>query len=219
MPSLNIVRRASKLSRAALAFGLVAALSGCGGMSTWRGYDSVHQPVVERTQSSIDLATGSGGLSRGEKERLSGWFEAMNLRYGDRIAVDDPLANGATRVAIEEAAAKYGLLLGSDVPVTKGYVNAGTTRVIVTRTTASVPHCPDWSSNNETNLLNAVHTNYGCSVNSNLAAMVANPEDLLHGARGPVLSTVPTQVKAIGAYQDKPPSGSQGLKTTSSKGD
>ncbi|MDE2404494.1 MAG: CpaD family pilus assembly protein [Sphingomonadales bacterium] len=206
------------VARIAIALGLATAVSGCGGMSTYRGYESVHQPVVERNQFTLDLATGNAGLARGESERLAGWFSALNLRYGDRIAVDDPLASPATRTAVEQAASRYGLLVGNDVPVTQGYVNAGTARVIVSRTSASVPHCPDWSSNSETNLLNATHSNYGCAVNGNLAAMVANPEDLLRGAHGGNQTTAPTGDKAVGVFQSQAPTGAQGLKTTSSKG-
>ncbi|MBU6267471.1 MAG: pilus assembly protein CpaD [Sphingomonadales bacterium] len=210
--------RKRRVTRAAIALGLAVALSGCGGMSTNRSLDSVHQPVVERNQYTLDLATGSTGLARGEAERLAGWFEAMELRYGDRVAIDDPLASPATRVAVENAAAKYGLLVGGEVPVSQGYVAAGTARVVITRTTASVPHCPDWSSNSESNFLNATHPNYGCAVNSNLAAMVANPEDLLHGAHGGNRTTAPTSDKAVGQFQTQTPTGSGGLKQTSSKG-
>ena len=210
--------RNRRVGRAAIALGLVVALSGCGGMSTNRGFESVHQPVVERNQFTLDLATGTGGLARGESERLTGWFEAMDLRYGDRIAIDDPLASPATRAAVESAAAKYGLLVGGDVPVTQGYVNAGTARVVITRTTASVPHCPDWSSNSESNFMNATHSNYGCAVNSNLAAMIANPEDLLHGAQGSNATTARTSDKAVSTFQAQTPTGALGLKTTSSKG-
>ena len=217
--SLTIARRGlRRAGQAAMAIGCGLALSGCGGMSSWRGYDSVHQPVVERSVSTLDLATGSGGLARGEADRLAGWFDALNLHYGDRVAIDDPLASTAARGAIEDAAAHYGLLVSRNVPVTEGYVNAGTVRVVVTRTTASVPHCPDWSSNSETNFQNATNSNFGCAVNSNLAAMVANPEDLLHGARGPVRTNAPTSDKAIGAFQTQTPTGVGGLKSTSSKG-
>lgn len=208
----------NRAARAAIALGLSTLLAGCGGMSTYQGYESIHQPVVERNQFTLDLATGNAGLARGESERLSGWFSALNLRYGDRIAIDDPLASPSTRTAIEQAAAHYGLLVGNDVPVTQGYVNAGTARVVVSRTTASVPHCPDWSSNSESNPLNATHSNFGCAVNSNLAAMVANPEDLLHGAHGGNQSTAPTSDKAVGQFQAAQPTGANGIKSTSSKG-
>jgi len=217
-PALFRARRFRNVSRGAIALALGLALAGCGGMDTYRGLSNPHQPVVERSQFTLDLASTGGGLTSGEHDRLAGWFDAMNLHYGDRIAIEDPLANGGTRAAVEAAASRYGLLVGNDAPVTEGYVNAGTVRVVITRTTATVPHCPDWSSNSESNFLNATHTNWGCSVSSNMAAMVANPEDFLHGAHGDGLSTVSTSDKAINAYQAKQPTGGQGLSSISSKG-
>jgi pilus assembly protein CpaD len=214
-------RTAAGLSTARLAGALCLALSlsACGGMSTWRGLDSVHQPVVSHSTSSIDLTTGGNGLAPGERERLTGWFDALNLRYGDHIAVDDPLASDATRDAVQQSAAKFGLLVGNEVPVTEGHVNAGTARIIVTRSVATVPGCPDWSSNSESNFMSATHSNYGCAVNSNLAAMVANPDDLLHGSHGTGLSNVTTSDKAIGAFGARQPSGASGsVKSESSKG-
>lgn len=43
---------------AALALSLGLALAGCGGMATNRTLESVHQPVVEKTNYVLDLTTG-----------------------------------------------------------------------------------------------------------------------------------------------------------------
>ena len=211
--AVPVLRRVTGL---ALATALVATLAGCGGMPTNRQLESVHQPVVERSHYSFDLTSGPGGLPASEQSRLEGWFDAMNLRYGDRVAIDDPLASAQTRAGVEAVAGKFGILLSAEVPVTAGYVNPGLVRIILTRTAASVPHCPDWSANSESNLNNATGSNYGCSVNSNLAAMVANPEDLLHGARGPESTLAMSSDKAIAAYRKKAPTGEGALKSTSS---
>ena len=138
----------------ALTLSLGLALAGCGGMPTNRQLDSVHQPIVERTNYTLDVSAGPGGLSLPEQRRLTGWFEAMDLRYGDRISIDDPLHSGASRSAVEAVASRFGMLVGEDTPVTPGHVNAGTVRVIVTRSSASVPGCPDWSAKSDTNLNN-----------------------------------------------------------------
>ena len=52
------------------------------------------------------------------------------------------------------------------------------------RYVAQGPNCGDYSSDDAANSRNTAHTNFGCAYQSNLAAMVANPEDLLHG-QGP----------------------------------
>ncbi len=203
--------------RPGLALGLILALGACGGIESNRSLESIHQPVVERQQFALDLTASPNGLSEGERGHLLGWFEAMNLRYGDRVSVDDPLGSPMTREAVQQVASKFGLLVKLESPVTSGYVNGGTVRIVVTRSTASVPHCPDWSANSDTNLANATSSNYGCAVNSNLAVMVANPEDLLHGATATTQSNVHTTDKAVQIYEGKAPTGAGDLKVNSTK--
>jgi pilus assembly protein CpaD len=187
----------------AIALSATLALSACGGTAVNRTLESVHQPVVEKTNYVLDLTTGPGGLSLPEQKRLAGWFDAMSLRYGDKIFVDDPLASPATRAGIAEVAGKYGILLSDGAPVTQGYVNAGNARVVVVRAVASVPGCPDWRDNSDANFANATSHGFGCAVNSNLAAMVADPSHLVHGATGPGETTVMTSTKAIDAYRER----------------
>ena len=211
------INRVRKLASCTLVLALGASLSACGGMPTNRSLESQHQPVVERTNYTLDVATGSGGLSYPEQRRLAGWFEAMNLRYGDRIAIDDPLGSPETRAVVEAVASRYGILLSNDVPVTAGAVNAGTARVIVSRVTARVPGCPDWSAKSDVNLNNSTSTNYGCAVNSNLAGMVANPEHLVQGAAGDGGTVVMSSNKAIDSYREAKPTGEKGLKANSTE--
>jgi pilus assembly protein CpaD len=201
----------------ALTLSLGLALSACGGMPTNRQLDSVHQPIVERTNYTLDVSASPGGLSLPEQRRLAGWFEAMDLRYGDRISIDDPLHSGASRSAVEAVASRFGMLVGEDAPVTPGYVNAGTVRVIVTRSSASVPGCPDWSAKSDTNLNNGTSANYGCATNSNIASMVADPEHLIQGANSTGRTVVMSSTKAIDSYRDAKPTGEMGLKQESTQ--
>lgn len=211
-------RQARKPLGMAIALSLGFALSGCGGMPTNNSLESVHQPIVQRTNYTLDLTTGPGGLSLPEQRRLAGWFEALDLHYGDRITLDDPLDSAATRTAVQAIASNHGLLLGGDAPVTPGYVNAGTVRVVITRSTASVPGCPDWAANSDTNLKNATSSNFGCAINGNLAAMVADPEHLIQGARGSSDTLIMSSTKAIQSFREAKPTGEDGLKRTSSSG-
>jgi pilus assembly protein CpaD len=216
--TMKLFHNAPRIAGTALALSLGLALAGCGGMPGNRTVESIHQPVVQRVDYTLDVTTGPGGLSYTEQNRLAGWFEAMDLRYGDRVSLDDPLQSGATRGAVEGLVSRYGLLLGPDAPVTPGYVNAGTVRVVVSRTKATVPGCPDWSANSDVNLNNATSSNYGCASNSNLAAMVANPEHLIKGDASRGDTVVMSSTKAIESYRTKPPTGLDGLKASSTKG-
>jgi pilus assembly protein CpaD len=197
-----------------LTLALGVGLSGC---ATNRQLESINQPVVSRTNYTLDVASYGGGLALPEQRRLSGWFDALDLRYGDRVAVDDPGASGATREAVAALAARYGLLVSEDAPVTAGSIAPGTVRVVVSRSSATVPNCPNWSTKSDTNLNNATYSNYGCAINSNLASMVADPEHLLHGASGSGETVVLTSSKAIDSYREAKPTGEKGLKQTSTE--
>jgi len=110
------------------------------------------------------------------------------------------------------------MMLEPGAPVTAGAVNPGSIRVIVSRTRAEVPGCPNWSVPSQPNYNNRTMPNFGCGVNSNLAAMVANPEDLVHGRESGIGSNS-AGTKAVIMYRTAPPTGSKGLQDTSTKKD
>lgn len=204
-----------KLAAASLAVSLGLVLGGCDSYATNQSLYSLNQPVIDRSNFTLDVATNGGSLPLSEQQRIASWFEAMDLRYGDRVTLDDPMASVETRQQVADLAARHGILVADGAPVTAGHVNPGQARVVITRTTASVPTCPDWSVKMEANQNNATHSNFGCANNSNLAAMVANPEDLIHGQQGSGETIVTTSTKAIQAYREAPVSGSQGLSSAS----
>lgn len=195
------------VARLALAAMLGLGLAGCGGMPSNTSLYSVKQPVVERTNMVLDVNTTPGGLPISEQQRLNGWFETMDLRYGDRIAVENPGQNPAVATAIRDLAARYGLIISDTAPVTPGYLQPGQARVVITRSTASVPGCPDWSDKSDMNYSHGLSPGYGCAINSNIAAMVADPEDLLEGKKGSGESVIATSNKAISTYRDQAPTG------------
>lgn len=207
-----------KVLASALTLSLGLSLAACGGLPGNRSLESVHQPVVERTNFALDLTSGPGGLSLPEQRRLNGWFDAMDLRYGDRITIDDPMNSNATRGAVEAVAGRYGMLVGDNVAGTAGMVGSGTVRVIVTRAKAYVPGCPDWGGKSDFNPNNATSKGYGCATNGNLAAMVADPEHLIHGAEAKGETVIMSSTKAIQTYRDAKPTGEGGLKAQSSSG-
>ena len=176
-----------------------------------RSLYSVKQPVVERDNYTLDVATTSSGLPVSEQQRLAGWFETMDLRYGDRVSIDDGSNSLTVRDDVAAIAGRYGILVAEGAPVTAGQTGPGEARIVITRTSASVPGCPDWSHTNETNVKNATNPNYGCAVYGNLAAMVANPEDLVQGQQGTGETIVTTSTKAIKVYRDAEPTGTEGL--------
>lgn len=203
----------------ALALGLsVAACDTAGnGAPLNASLDSVKQPVVEHQTFALDLVANSTGLPLPEQRRLAGWFETMNIRYGDRIGVDDTMASVAVRNDVAKIAARYGLLVSDGAPVTQGYVDPGKVRVVVTRSRAYVPGCPDWTEHVTEYGNNATSQGYGCSINGNLAAMIADPEQLLHGAAGTGNTVIMSSTKAIETYREAKPTSAAGLPVVSSE--
>jgi len=182
-------------------------LGGCMGTQN-RGLESVHQPVVSRADYAIDLGTSGGGLAHGERQRLTGWMNSMNLGYGDRVAIDDPAGTGGgVRDDVAGVVAGYGLLLSDDTPVTTAPVTPGTVRVVVSRMRADVPGCPDFTRNSSNEFDSNTSSNQGCATNSNLAAMVARPEDLVRGRQGSASIDPATSTKAIEAFRKAPTTG------------
>jgi pilus assembly protein CpaD len=209
--------RNNSLAAAAIALSLGLGLSACGDTPNNQTLYSTKQPVVERNNYTIDLATSAGGLAVTEQQRLAEWFEIMDLGYGDRVAIDGAIPNDAVRDDVSAIAARHGLLIAEGAPVTEGYVDPGNVRVVVTRSRAFVPGCPDWSDKLASNMSNSTSDGYGCAVNANIAAMVADPQHLLHGAEGSGETVVMSSTKAIQTYREQEPTGKDGLPTISSQ--
>jgi pilus assembly protein CpaD len=73
---------------------------------------------------------------------------------------------------------------------------------IVTAGGAYVPNCPNWSSSHlDSAALNDY--NHGCAINSNLAAMIADPMDLIHGKSDQTTDTE-NNMRAIKAWREAP---------------
>ncbi|WP_198162107.1 CpaD family pilus assembly lipoprotein [Sphingomonas sp. TDK1] len=183
-------------------------LAGCAGYNG--GLDSVHQPVVSRQDLTLDLQAEGGHLAPGEDKRLAEWMGAMNLHYGDRLAIDDGGDGATARAEVAAAAGRYGLMLADRAPATGRPSDSGMVRVVLTRASAAVPGCPDYSHPSGMTADASTSSNFGCATASNLAAMVADPADLVRGAPGAPTADPQTMTKAIGAYRAAMPSGGGG---------
>jgi pilus assembly protein CpaD len=135
----------------------------------------------------------------------------MRLAYGDHVSIDD--ANTDARGAREDIGrivARSGLLLSGDAPVTGAPVSPGTVRVVLSRSSASVPGCPDFSRDSANEFDSNTSSNHGCAINSNLAAMVASPADLVRGQDGATSTDPRMSYRAIDAYRKATPTGGGG---------
>lgn len=196
-----------------------AALAGCethrGEDRPGRGLAALNEPVVSRSDYVFDAAAPGGMLPATEAARLDGWFRGLELGYGDVISVDG-VDSAAARDDVARVAGRYGLLLANGAPLTPGVIPPGAVRVIVTRTRANVPNCPNWGPSGP-NYSNELMGNFGCGVNANLAAMIANPNDLISG-RESATNDATVSNKAIETYRNRKPVGADGLQQVSTKG-
>jgi pilus assembly protein CpaD len=199
---------------------LATALAGCSYKPhvdlADRGVEAVNTPIVTRADYVFDAAAPGGALAPAEKARLDAWFRGLSLGYGDAVFVDAPYADSA-RYEVAQIAGTYGMMLQPGAPVTAGVVAPGSVRVIVSRTRAEVPGCPNWSQPSQPNYNNQMMPGFGCAVNSNLAMQIANPEDLVNG-RDSALSSTAAGTKAVILYRTTPPTGAKGLQEVSVKG-
>ncbi len=182
-----------------------AGLAACntpGQSQRFDGIGNPHAPVVGQATHSLDLATSGYGLAPGEADRAADWLSSIGFGYGDRVAIDDSAggAGAGVRAELGRVIGRYGLVLSDAAPVTEGSPIAGAVRLVVLRAEALVPGCPDWAS---TPLLpQPSQPNFGCATASNLAAMIADPNDLLAGKSAPDTgSSAATATKAIEAMR------------------
>ncbi|WP_010217822.1 CpaD family pilus assembly lipoprotein [Sphingomonas sp. PAMC 26621] len=211
----------------ALAAALLPALllTGCAGTKN-RGLESVHQPVVSRSSYALDVTTTPDGLAPGERQRLASWMASLRLGYGDTVAIEDPGSYGpggygdTVRDVVAAETAHYGLMVTGDTPLTTSPVQPGTARIVISRMTATVPGCPDFSRVRSPEFESNTSSNQGCAINSNIAAMVASPADLVRGQTGHAITDQATAGRAIDLYRKAAPTGGGGtiIKAESSGG-
>ena len=176
-------------SKFALLLIATAASAGCSyhpqaGDLRDRGVEAVNVPVVTRADYVFDAAAPGGSLAPSEKARLDAWFRGLDLGYGDSIYVDARLCRrGALRGGAGRRQLRHDGSAGRSGDRRRRSAREWCGS-IVSRTRAEVPDCPNWSLPSQPNYNNRTMSNFGCGVNSDLAAMVANPEDLIHGREG-----------------------------------
>ena len=190
--------------------GLLLMTGGCMSGSQ-PGMESVHQPVVSQTDYVLDLALSGDRLAADDYRRLDGWARNLHLGYGDHVAVEDPAGDGpAAYREVADIVGRYGLVLGQASPIARRPVAPATIRVVVTRAFATVPGCPDLRSDTVPDVDGRTSSNHGCAINRNLAAMVANPTDLVQGVGGAAASDPATATRAVKALRNAPPTGNGG---------
>ncbi len=144
---------------------------------------AVNHPIaVEPSYQSLKLTYAYSGLSVAEEQRLQ-TFVGDYINHGNgSIAVSVPAGTGAS--AAISWFAEHIAAMGIDrtrIIVAQHDAPAGDTRVELNYVAyqASVGKCGDWSEDLSKTLDNSTSRNFGCAVQQNIAAMIADPRDLL----------------------------------------
>jgi len=151
--------------------------------------DRVH---VDSRADEVLLALHAEGLSVAQNQALDSLVGRWLAAEAREIVVSAPTGGSTGEVAGRMAVAARQRLIAMGAPPAKvrvmGYDAAGAPgaplKVGFLRYVADVPQCGGWENITATRE-NTPYENFGCAVTANMAAQVANPEDLL----GPRAST------------------------------
>ncbi len=189
-------RKSSTILRAAAALAMGATLAACTvqrdkGVKGWLVADPTarHPILVGSTPMTLDLAVprGSYGLTRNQTYELRAFLRRYREKNEGPLTVGAP-SGGANEIAVMHAMGQLRrefTTLGisrRDVQFdaySGGGAGSAPIKVSYNKFTAQGPECGDWSDNLARNPKNTPYRNLGCATQRNLAAMVANPRDLI----------------------------------------
>ncbi len=178
----------SALSAAALLGGCATPASGPqAALTTGTALDAWTREVkVTPEPRDIRLAPHETGLSVGQANALEGfvgaWMKAEAREITVRASDTGPAARGSNRVAWDAR----DRLISLGVPATSIRMTAfdgaddPKAPVVISFNSyvAEVPQCGSWRNLSHSND-NRAYDNFGCAVTANMAAQLANPQDLL----------------------------------------
>jgi pilus assembly protein CpaD len=200
---LNRVSRKAGALRPGLAFlavsAIALALTGCKHtddptrVEGWTLFDaSERHPILVSQQPTthiVKVPPGANGLSGGQRAQLLDFADHYRAtdNGASRLVIQAP-SGGANEVSSMYAVSQIRALLtdqgfAENMISVEAYDANGTReppiRVSYLRFVAEPPPCGNWSTNLANEPMNLPHPDLGCANQHNLAAMVANPADLL----------------------------------------
>jgi pilus assembly protein CpaD len=147
-----------------------------------------HPIIVDKKSEQIEIATARSSTGLNEFQRLKVQEFVGRWRHeGDgRLIVSAPSGTGNEGAAYRIVADIRELIDGADFPagaVEYRPYHAGSgkppVKLSYLRWVAEAPECGDFSKNLSENPRNVAYDNFGCASQHNLAAMIANPRDLV----------------------------------------
>lgn len=167
-----------------LAIGL--AFAGCAPQtSQWSPAEAPRDVKVTlvRMAHAVQFRPNEDRLNPTEAARLGAFIRDQNVGYGDQILLvgGDGVLAQRRQEAIAAVFARSGLRVVRDVQIEGVSPAPNELRVVVSRHVVTPPACPNWSKRADDDFGNTVNSNFGCTTQTNLGLMVADPGDLLAG--------------------------------------
>jgi pilus assembly protein CpaD len=137
---------------------------------------------VTRAPVKMEISSQYGTLQSAQINMISGFTRSARNSNSSRITISRPSGGGASGKVARET---YQLLVQSGISpgmiVQKTYPGSskGTVQISYLRSVAVTKECGDWSSDLTNTSNNEPYPNLGCSVQSNIAAMVVNPDNFV----------------------------------------
>jgi len=133
----------------------------------------------------IHFAHRAKTLTSAQASGLADFMTRNSIREGDAVTVEDA-GNASTLTAARQSAvlAQLRAFHIQAASAADPKLSADTIRVHADRTVVIAPSCPDWSKPEADEPNNLPSSNYGCATETNLAAMIANPADLVKPKQG-----------------------------------
>jgi pilus assembly protein CpaD len=173
-----------------------ASLGGC--MKTGPRYEAPfmlanpserHPILVSNAEATLDLDIyrGSTGLTGYQQGQLASFLRGYRREEGNRLLIRAPSGGPNERATMSAFNDVKRILRAngftSDMvqlePYYASYKSNAPLRLSYMRYVAKAPDCPDWSENVARDPQNMPYPNLGCATQTNLAAMVAEPRDLI----------------------------------------
>jgi pilus assembly protein CpaD len=134
---------------------------------------------VRDTPFKMTVSARSGKLSVEDASRLAGFAGDARSKNSSPVHVTYPSGSKKAGQVSQEAVR---VLVSHGVPRSQIRTAAYTGKsdlvsLTFSRRTASTKPCGDWSQDVAINARNEPYPNYGCAIQNNMAAMVANPDD------------------------------------------
>jgi pilus assembly protein CpaD len=135
---------------------------------------------VAKAPMKLEVASSRGGLRASQVNSIVSFARSAEMASASQVSLRRPSGGGASAATARQV---YNLLVQNGLSprnIHQGtYRGSGNAPVLIafTRTVAVTKECGDWSSDLANTPDNQPHSNFGCAVQQNTAAMVQNPAD------------------------------------------